>query len=217
MSVNYHAFTRMCERRGGVALVPAHGHRSIDVVGLLMVPDAAGFAETRRAYQRHVQEFGPDGFFTVSKHARAHIPQMSVDDILAYLRLSHHDSHLLARYLPRLMELAADFDEHNRRDVAEALEKVWDCYFPLGEELDLANGIAAVLYAMDDYPRALAFFQTSMEIYGPDTATLYNIGACFHRLGEDAAAAAMLRKVLEYDPGNEPARVLLAECEAAAT
>jgi len=207
----------MCERRGGVALVPAHRHRSIDVVGLLMVPDAAGFAETRRAYQRHVQEFGPDGFFTVSKHARAHIPQMSVDDILAYLRLSHHDSRLLVRYLPRLMELAADFDEHTRRDVAEALEKVWDCYFPLGEELDLANGIAAVLYAMDDYPRALAFFQTSMEIYGPDTGTLYNIGACFHGLGEDAAAAAMLRKVLEYDPGNEPARMMLAECEAAAT
>jgi tetratricopeptide (TPR) repeat protein len=216
MSVNYHAFTRMCERRGGIALVPDHGHRSIDVIGLLMVAEAAGFTGTQYAYQRHVQEFGPDGFFTVSKHAREHIPQMSVDDILAYLRLSHHDSHLLARYLPRLMALAADFDEPTRRDVADALEKVWAGYFPLGEEVDLANGIAAVLYAMDDYARALAFFQTSMEIYGPDTGTLYNIGACFHGLGEDAAAAAMLRKVLEYDPGNETARVLLADCEAAA-
>ena len=88
--------------------------------------------------------------------------------------------------------------------------------FPLGEEVDLANGIAAVLYAMDDYARALAFFQTSMQIYGPDTGTLYNIGACFHGLGEDAAAAAMLRKVLEYDPGNDAARKLLADCEAAA-
>ena len=107
MSVNYHAFVRMCERGGGVALLPAHGHRSIDVVGLVMVPDAGRFAETRRAYRHHVEEFGPDGFFTVSRHARAHIPQMSVDDILAYLRLSHHDSHLLARFLPRLMELAA--------------------------------------------------------------------------------------------------------------
>jgi tetratricopeptide (TPR) repeat protein len=216
MSVNYHAFTRMCERRGGIALVPDHGHRSIDVIGLLMVSEAAGFANTQYAYQRHVQEFGPDGFFTVSKHAREHIPQMSVDDILAYLRLSHHDSHLLARYLPRLMALAADFDEPTRRDVADALEKVWAGYFPLGEEVDLANGIAAVLYAMDDYARALAFFQTSMAIYGPDTGTLYNVGACFHGLGEDKAAAAMLRKVLEYDPGNETARTLLADCEAAA-
>jgi len=216
MSVNYHAFTRMCERRGGMALVPACGHRSIDVVGLLMVPEADRFAATRRAYQGHVQQFGPDGFFTVSRHARAHIPQMSVDDILAYLRLSHHDSHLLARYLPRLMDLAADFDEPTRHDVTEALEKVWDCYFPLGEEVDLANGIAALLYAIDDYPRALAFFQTSMQIYGPDTGTLYNIAACFQGLGEDATAAAMLRKVLEYDPGNEPARTMLAECEGGA-
>ena len=102
------------------------------------------------------------------------------------------------------------------RDVTEALEKVWDCYFPLGEEVDLANGIAALLYAIDDYARALAFFQTSMQIYGPDTGTLYNIAACFQGLGEDATAAAMLRKVLEYDPGNEPARTMLAECEGGA-
>jgi hypothetical protein len=213
MSVNYHAFTRMCERRGGAALVPAHGHRSIDVIGLLMVEQADRCTETHNAYQRHVREFGPDGFYTVSKHAREHIPQMSVDDILAYLRLSHHDSHLLARYLPRLMELAPEFDAPTRHDVAEALAQVWDGYFPLGEEVDLANGIAALLYAMDDYARALAFFQTSMEIYGPDTGTLYNVAACFHGLGEDAAAAAMLRKVLEYDPGNDPARMMLSECE----
>lgn len=216
LPVNYHAFTRMCERRGGVALVPAHGHRSIDVIGLLMLPEALRCTETRHAYQQHVQEFGPDGFFTVSRHAREHIPQMSVDDILAYLRLSHHDSHLLVRYLPRLLELAADFDAPTRDDVADALEKVWAGYFPLGEDVDLANGIAAVLYAMDDYPRALAFFQSSMEIYGRDTGTLYNIGACFHGLGEDAAAAAVLRKVLEHDPGNEQAKTLLAECESAA-
>jgi tetratricopeptide (TPR) repeat protein len=150
----------------------------------------------------------------VSKHAREHIPQMSVDDILAYLRLSHHDSHLLARYLPRLMNLVPEFDEPARHDVADVLEKVWAGYFPLGEEVDLANGIAAVLYAMDDYARALAFFQTSMEIYGPDTGTLYNVAACFHGLGENEAAAAMLRKVLEYDPGNDPARTMLAECES---
>jgi tetratricopeptide (TPR) repeat protein len=104
-----------------------------------------------------------------------------------------------------------------RATSSATLEKAWDGYFPLGEELDLANGIAALLYAMDDYPRALAFFQISMLMYDPDTVTLYSVAACFQRLGEDEAAAARLRKVLEYDPGNEPARMMLAECEEAAS
>jgi Tfp pilus assembly protein PilF len=88
-------------------------------------------------------------------------------------------------------------------------------YFPLGEDLDLANRIANLLYAMDEPERALAFFERSMAIYGPDTGTLHNIAACYHLLGEHAGAAAVLHKVLEYDPGNESARMLLAECESA--
>lgn len=216
LSVNYHAFIRMCERAGGLALVPDHDHSSIDVIGLLMMPDAAEYAEIRQAYRRHVQDFGPDGFYVVSRHARAHIAQMSVEEMLAYLRLSRHDSHLLVRYLSRLTELAAEFGDSTRRDVTDALEKVWDGYFPLGEDVDLAAGIAELYYAMDDFPRARVFFERSIEIYGADTGTLFNIGACLYGSGDKAAAAAVLRNVLDHDSGNEPARLLLADCEAKA-
>src|SRR2546423_10966870 len=89
-------------------------------------------------------------------------------------------------------------------------------YFPLGEDLDLANRIAVLLYAMIDSPRALDYFERAMEIYGPDTGTLYNIACCYQLMGEDAVAAAVLGKVLEHDPDNEAAKALLAHCEGAA-
>ena len=54
-----------------------------------------------------------------------------------------------------------------------------------------------------------------MEIYGPDTGTLYNVACCYQLLGEDAVAAAVLHKVLEYDSDNESAKVLLAHCQSA--
>ena len=141
---------------------------------------------------------------------------MGADDILAYLRLSHHDSHQFGRYLPRLIELAPKFDGDTRDDVTDAIEKVWALYFPLGEDLDLASRIAALLYAMSNYPRALEYFERAMEIYGPDTGTLYNIACCYQLLGEDAMAAAVLHKVLEYDPENESAKTLLAACDMVA-
>ena len=87
-----------------------------------------------------------------------------------------------------------------------------------GQGLDAALAGADVVVNLTNSPTfddaSPAFFQTSMEIYGPDTGTLYNVAACLHGLGEDPAAAAMLRKVLEYDPGNDPARTMLAECES---
>jgi hypothetical protein len=217
LPVNYHAFTSFCEHEGGLALVPTSRHRSINVIGLLMVADAAGHSETRNAYQRHVEEFGPDGFFTIMRQARQSIPQMSAQEILAYLRLSQHDSHQFGRHLPRLQQLAADFDDAMLQDVIATIEKVWGHYFPLGEELDLANQIATLFYAMDDYPRALIYFQRSSEIYGEDAGTLYNMAACLHLLGESDQAAALLQRVLELEPGNAEAEGLLAKLDAVAS
>lgn len=213
LSVNYHAFTEYCAARGGLALVPEDRHGSINVVGLMLAdPDA--HTQTPRAYRRHVQDFGPDHFYSITKHARETIPNMSAEEILAYLRLSRYDSHQFGRYLPRLLELAPEFDAATRADVGAAVEKVWEIYFPLGEDLDLANRMAGLLYAIDDYAGALSYFERSIAIYGPDTGTLYNISACLHCLGDDAAGAVVLAKVLDYDPANEEARALLESCES---
>jgi tetratricopeptide (TPR) repeat protein len=216
LPVNYHAFTSFCEHGGGLALTPASHPQSINVIGLLIVSDPAAHTATHNAYQRHVREFGPDSFFSVMRHARETIPQMSARDILAYLQLSHHDSHQFGRYLPRLQQLAADFDDEARQDVIAAIEKVWSHYFPLGEELDLANQIASLFYAIDDYPRALTYFARSIEIYGEDTGTLYNMAACHHLLGENNEAAALLERVLELEPGHAEAASLLTRLDRAA-
>ncbi|MBR1218545.1 hypothetical protein JQ557_11130 [Bradyrhizobium sp. U87765 SZCCT0131] len=215
LSVNYHAFVQACTDAGGLALVSTEHRASIDIVGLLWLEDASAHAETQLAYRHHVLEFGPDSFYRITKHARPTIPHMAVEDILAYLRLGRYDSHQFGRYLPRLLELAPAMDSDVRLDVAAAVERVWDMYFPLGEELDLANRIGALLYAIDDYSGAMAYFERSMAIYGVDTGTLYNIAACHHLLGARDVAAAVLRKVLDYEPDNDAARCLLSECDPA--
>jgi len=210
LPVNYHALMQVRAQPEAVVLVPDSHHNTINVIGLLSLPDAASHHEIRDAYRRHVREFGPDAFYSITKHARQTIPQMSTEDILAYLRLSRHDSHQFSRYLPRLRELAAEFDDATRDDVVAAIDKVWETYFPLGEDLDLANGIAGLLYDMDQFALALRFFSRSIAIYGRDTGTLCNMAACHHMLGQDAPAAALLRTVLAYEPTNQGAAELAA-------
>ena len=70
-----------------------------------------------------------------------------------------HDARQLALCLPRLMELAVELDTATRQDLIDAVEAVWEMYFPLGEQFDLAHGIAGLLYAMQDYERALLFYE----------------------------------------------------------
>jgi Tfp pilus assembly protein PilF len=66
---------------------------------------------------------------------------------------------------------------------------------------------------MDDYARALTYFERSIEIYGEHTGTLFNMAACHQMLGQSAQAESLLRKVLKYDPDNQQARASLAGAE----
>jgi len=209
LSVNYHAIKMFCERRGGLALFPSALHQSLSVNACLMVPEASSHVETLRAYRRQVEDFGPDDFFAVTRHVFETIGQIRVPEIFAYLRLSHYDSHLFAKVLPRLAELAAELDRDERRAVGQVIDRVWELYFPLGEELDLANAIARLLYEMDDYRRALDFFQRSLDVYGAATGTLTNMAACHHMLGDDETARTLLQTVLEHDPGDAQVQELL--------
>jgi len=88
LNVNYHAFKIYCEQSGGIALFPDYRHRSLIVSALLLLDEAGSYTETQHAYQRHVQEFSPEEFHTITKHARKAIPEMSAEEILAYVRLS---------------------------------------------------------------------------------------------------------------------------------
>jgi len=209
LSVNYHAIKMFCERSGGLAVFPGSPHHSLSVNACLMLPEASGHVETLRAYRRQVQDFGPDDFFAITRHVCATIGQMALPEILAYLRLSRYDSHLFAIALPRLAELAAGVDRDGRRAVGQVIDHVWELYFPLGEELDLANAIARLLYEMDDYRRALDFFQRSLDVYGAATGTLTNMAACHHMLGDDETARTLLQTVLEHDPGDAQVQELL--------
>lgn len=206
LSVNYHAIKEFCERSGGLAMFPGVQHHSLNVSACLMVDGAAGHLETRRAYQRHVQDFSPDDFFVLTRHAVRTIGQMSVAEILTYLRLSHDDSHLLALSLPRLRELAAALDRDEHRAVREAIDRVWDLYFPLKEPLDLADGIARLLFEMTDYQKAFDFFARSIEISGPDEGTVANMELCRKLLEQNEEANALLQEVLAHEPAEAEAR-----------
>ena len=135
---------------------------------------------------------------------------MSAEEILAYVRLSLYDSHQFARYLPRLTELAPELNARDRRNLSDTVDKVWDLYYPLGEEVDLAHQIACLLYEMDDYARALTFFERSIDIYREHTGTLYNMAVCYQFLDQHEQAETLLRKVVQHDPDNHPAQTLLA-------
>ncbi len=218
VSVNYHAFQFFCEQTGGTALVQEYPHQGIEVICLLMVKGAEDCVATRQAYRNRVAEFGPDDFFTLTKRFERHLAEMTVAEILSYMRFNHYDAHGLVRVLPRLIELAPELSEDEIPALRSTMDRTWEEYFTLGEAWDLAFAIGCFLYEVNDFRAALSYFERAQEIYGRDTGTLYNMAACHRMLNQPRQARALLQRVIGTDPANEPARALLNEvaCEETA-
>ena len=210
LPVNYHALIHHCERRGGIGLCPDQPHRLLDVVALLMTPQPIELVATQAAYRSAIGPFGPDDFFVTTHAIRRLLPEMACEEILSFLRLAHFDSHQLRVCLPRLTALAPTLSRPLAQEVRAATEAAWETHYPLGPACDLADEVARLLYALDDPAGALVFFERSQQLQGADTGTLYNIACCHHLLGRADKVQDTLTQVLRYDPGNGPARDLLA-------
>ncbi|NEO41062.1 MAG: tetratricopeptide repeat protein [Moorea sp. SIOASIH] len=211
LPVNIHALRWLAEKNGGICFVPEDTYMDLVVFVLLQTPQPMDYIETRMAYKYHLQESRPDDFYHVSKSLRQTIDQMSVRDILAYLRLSHYDSQQLVFYLPRLTASAPSLTPSERIALCEAIDRVWDSYFPMGEDIDLAYHLGCLLYEMDAYNQALQYFKRSVEHYAWTTGTAYNMALCHLFLGHNKIAKSLLLTTLKYDPANSQARELLAK------
>jgi len=195
--------------------LPSHSPSYLTVGCFFLLDNAVAYSQTQHAYHHSVEDFGPDDFYTISRYARQHVVTITLEEILAYMRLSSYDSYLFAHYLPRLLELAPAWSQEEQQELLEVVEQVWASYFPLGEATDLADQIACLCYVLDDYPRASTYFARSVEIYGPHSGTLYNMAVCHRLLGQHEQAKSLLHVVVHSDPENQAARALWAHYQPA--
>lgn len=211
LTANYHALKEHCNMSGGMALFPKHPASGITVGALLYLNAGANHQETIKAYHECINDFGPDEYFTIKKHVEKHIPELSVTELLAYVRLSAYDSRFFLQCLPRLHKLAEDFTDDERFLILQLIAKVWDGYYPLGEEKDLAYEIGLFLCEIHFFPEAVTFLELSEKIYGPKEHTTFARAVIQDALGNRSLSIELLNELVANFPDFQPAQQLLNE------
>jgi tetratricopeptide (TPR) repeat protein len=206
MMVNYHALGQYVRHQGGQALGTDRRHNSLNVSAFVLGPSPHSLIETGQAFAAAVEQFGPDDFYTLKKGIEKLYDALTLPQILAYLRLSGWDANIMQGCFATLLDRVDSLAEPERQALYEAILQVWDTYYPIGEERDLAFELGVLLYGMAYYAEALGFFGHSLQLYGPDASTAYNIGMCHYGLGHLEDALACVERALELDPAFAPAR-----------
>ena len=184
LSVNFEAFHWWARQQQGQALVPQRQHRSL-YVGLYTAAAVVVGPYLEQAVQQWLKDFHPGDQFVLKRAIEQRYDLLTFDEVMAYVRFSHYDPKALRRGIPTLMALASGITDRQVQELTELMIWVWDNYYPMGEEPDLAFLIGSLFYELDAFEQALMFFDHSVALYGPDEGTMANIKSCKEMLGLD--------------------------------
>ncbi|WP_420123943.1 hypothetical protein [Nakamurella sp.] len=209
LMVNFDLLARYVRARGGWAVLPAQPARSL-VVGVFAHPGPAGLGNPdgfAAAVQDQLLDTGPDNYFTLRPLLGA---ATTLEAMLAGLRLSRFEPGLFIELLPRLLAELPGAAEPVRAEVAQVLNRVWRCWFPIGEPVDLALCLGLAFSAMDRFPQAVEYLELSTKEHPDSAPAAFAMAVARRGLHDLRAADEWARRALAVEPGFSQARALRA-------
>ena len=210
LTVDYRVIQEYFARLGGLSLSAEH-HQHLAVNAFLLGGHSPKY--TREAFEDFVERFGPDDFFALKKAAEVHLEDFSLSQLLALIRLGGHDVRLTSQCLPRLGQAASGASPAETQALLRTIHCVWENYYDIGEELDLAFGFGSLMYRVNAYQEAVRYFEASLERRGLSPHTCFNIGLCHYQQKEHLSALGWIQKTLELQPEHPGANLMLQELQ----
>lgn len=208
MKTNYHALGKYIELCGGQFLTTPHYHKYIDSCVAIVGQHPDNYPETRQTYRQEVIWNNPDDFHTVKTAVDQQDEAFNVTQFLAFLRLNGWESSVFLDYFPILVQNFDKFSETTRHGLYQAVVKVWEMYFHIGEDQDLPFAIGRLLFGLKYYAEAVDFFHHSLQLYGADATVFCNLALCLYELNQYDTALEFIDQCLARNPTFKPAITL---------
>lgn len=208
LTVNFHAMELYFNSLGGKAIHSLYEHENVTMSLFLLSERSHDFLETAMAYNEIIESIGPDDFYIIKKAVVPLHKSFTTKELLTFLRYTVWDSRTFLEFYNSLLERIADEEDFPKDELIDIIHNVWDHYFPIGEEGDLAYCLGTILGYFGCDIDAIKLFQTSTEFYGEDAAINYEISLCYYNLQEFEKAMEYIKKSLAIDPNYEASKNL---------
>lgn len=208
MTVNFHCLEQYFKNIGGKAIHSIYEHENINMSLFLLTSSSHNFVETTMAYNEIIESIGPDDFYNLKSAVVPLSKSLDTKQILTFLRFTVWDARTFQEVYNILLERIDTEENFPTEELIIVMNKVWDHYFPIGEEGDLAYYIGLLFSYIGNDIDALRFFEYSHELYGDSAEIYYRIAVCFYNLRQIECALDYTEKSLAIDPISEECRNL---------
>jgi len=229
--VNYHAVGAYFTSRGGFALHNPQEEASLKVSCFVLPGDdgegprptpsdkdfmkdglkrldeerSRKFPVLRQAFNDHVDSYGPNDFFVMQKCLKEDTPSPTLRSVVALLKLGDWDPDVFYKFRDVILNQIGSSGYKLKNDLLRGIPRVWENYYLLDREKDVAFEVGRFYYGIKYYADALKFYTTSSDTIGKHHVTYHNMGLCYYSMGKPESSIQYFEKSIEMNPKYEKA------------
>lgn len=167
---------------------------------------AAAYPFLKNAFQESVDIFGPNDFFVLQKSIKEDMTNAPLRTIVSLLKLSAWDPDVFFKFRDVILNHAPNCGQKLRNDLCRGIPKVWENYYMMDLDKDIAFEIGRFYYGIRDYAIALKYYTISKDTVGDHHVTSHNQGLCFYSQGQHELALTHFQHALSLNNSYEKAR-----------
>ena len=167
---------------------------------------ATKYPHLKRTFIDFIDTFGPNDFFVLQKSLKEDISNPPLRTVVALLKLGDWDPDVFFKFRDAILNNAPSCGQKLRNDLCRGIPRVWNNYYMMDMEKDIAFEIGRFYYGIRDYDNALRYYGISLETVGPHHVTFHNQGLCLYSLNNFDEAMIHFRKALALNADYEKAR-----------
>lgn len=203
--VNYHAIGEYLKKCGGSQHTQAFRENIVSGVfssGFLLTD----MPQLSFSMQQNIDGFSPTDYFLLYEHFAAHYKKCSLAELSSFLNLSEWDSHVYDQIGSHLADLAEDGDPEVVAYLAENMHKVAKNVYYSPAASDVIFDVGVFYQNISQFEQAIEYYEQSNAVFGESDITFFNIGICYHSLGNNSAAVLALKRALSLNASASDAK-----------
>src|SRR3990167_1525443 len=189
--MNYHALGEFVKQHNGDFYVQAFREHIVSGVYAFGFT-IAHFPQTQWRIKQMIHGFSPTDYFILYESFIARYKKFTLEETSSYLNLSNWDPYLFSELEGKLCDLAGEGEADVVSYLAEHMHLIADNFYYLPSAEDVFFSIGVFFQNIGRFFDAMKYYERSVQFFGEDDITLYNMGMCAHSLGDKNKAVAFL-------------------------
>jgi tetratricopeptide (TPR) repeat protein len=205
MMVNFDFLGRYIKNlRGDTLLADDYAGMKISLLSLGQI--FADLPETSWANEQFNRHFSTKEFLILKNKIIDDASNLDLEQIIALLKLSYWDADIFMSLSTRLSDIVNQAGRSHLRALRAGLKEIANHYYFIKNNKNVYFELARVFHLIGDLNDAINYYQKSLEFFGDDTGTYFNLGLCYYYKQDLPTSTTHFRRALELDPNNKPAK-----------